>query len=238
MLNHNFAFYVSVDECVLDVFNANKSLKDIARKYPFFLLASNLQAKQIKNSERFNFIFNENSFSKKMISLLHHIKGMNISAKYWIRLDADTLVLKKNELLSMVQKNIPFNENIYAGVYSTRVSGHFLEIYDMMGLSFTKDQYIRGGCSVLTYTSMMKLLNHLDTIKPSLLDREYDYFINCICDKLGMTFMELSTFEINDEYTGESPTWHPLKIDELSRADQIIHQQKKYYEDTKPTDKG
>lgn len=230
----NIAFVISIDKCAIDAFNENSTIFSLAKKYPIYLLASNIKVKDVKENQNFNFLFTRNSFSEKMILFLHHLRGTENIPDYLVRLDNDTLVLDP-ELLETKVKNLNKEQKIYAGNLSARVSSYCLEYYHSVGYSFNGPKYIRGACSICTQRTLFTLIDNLDSIKSSHLDRDYDYFFNCVCQEYDIKLIDYPLFELSELYEGELPCWHPLKEKSLIPKSIQISNQLRIFNENKIT---
>jgi hypothetical protein len=223
MRRDDIFFLVSIDECVTDIFNANNTIRELTNSHPVFVLMSNEKVNNIKNHEKYKFLFAENSFSKKMISFLHYLSAQPKLPKYIVRFDADTLMLNYKMLIKKL-KHIRYNLPSYNGNFSERVSSYILEYYHAKGYEFDGPKYVRGGCSVITQQAIKTLLDNLDSIEPTDLHRDYDYFFNCLCHKLDISLKNCPLFEIENDYERKLPAWHPPKDVEQDRLNQVIRQ--------------
>lgn len=182
------AWYTLLDECNFDYLKLNKSIVDVDKNFPLYVVSSVVSEDEVRYFLPNAIVIevSENNVLKKFNALLDVVEGTE--AEVLVKIDLDAIVFDLGKVAKMASS---VQEGQHAG--NLRV---------VRGI-----EYVRGGCSACHLSALSGFRIEVDGAYPGL-----DITLG---EQLDCERVDLPMFEISPVYTGKAPVWHPPKSNKL-----------------------
>lgn len=181
-------FYTFLDVSNQVYLELNDSLVRITKEYPLYFLNSGVDSERIcqRGYEKANVIHCSNNMQLKFNKLMGELKDVDYDIL--VKIDLDSIIFDYDRLIQMVLETKP---NQFRGVLRT-----------VKGITYT-----RGGCNACHRST---IANFRFNLSGNCMDVDIPMGEQLECERI-----DIPLFEINDNYTGTAPVWHPEKINKL-----------------------
>lgn len=187
-----YIFWVSVDDVLKDFIIGNKMLQYISQHFELVAMCSGEKSHEwmSKYYRCASVFFMENSLQAKGDEFIRRFIQPICVHDYVVRVDMDAIIMNPIWLLKRIEENVDPKKKILAGNPPV----------------FEHESHIRGGCNVTTGVTFQQFCMIMDG-NPMAYDEAYTRSVVVA----GGEILPLEIFEINNEYTGKCPVWHPDK---------------------------
>lgn len=190
-----FVFWSPVDPTVQYYLKNNPSLDQISQQYPHLFVTSNGIDQLVKQLHPNAIIINsKNDMRCKGTTAFQYMRTIKFDV--CIRLDVDAILFDLNKLINMTQNTKP---NQFLGCKK-----RFKKLRIVRRMN-TKHKYpfkIRGACHAIGR-------DIIERIKPLGTGPHFDEAMSANAVDAGAELIDCHLFELNAQYTGASPVWHP-----------------------------
>ena len=200
-----YLFWVSVDDILEDFIIGNKMLQYISRVFPFVAVCSGEKSHEWISKYYGGSFFAgcPNDLQAKGIAIIDFVQHAG-DIDYVVRVDMDAIVMNPIWLIKRIEDNVNRHHRILAGNPAVG-SG---------------ETHIRGGCNVTTGRAFDGF-----NMTPSGNPMDFDEVYTAALEASGCEKLALELFEINKDYTGRCPVWHPNKTEFLDVRFKVFQQQ-------------
>jgi hypothetical protein len=187
-----------IDPCVEWFFRRNPSLPAVAEKIPYVFVCSNGIEELVRErcgDTAIIALAERNKMRHKADVAWARIRDMDFDI--CMRIDIDAIIFDLHRMLSMASKAGPKQLIGWKKKFTSKKDRD-------------KPPYIRGACQA----AGEYLVRNVELLGDGT---EYDYLFSRLTEKMGgeiiddLALFGNRFFELNDDYSGESPVWHPRK---------------------------